>query len=310
MELCAVLEGYWLARQRDLSVNTFNDYTLHFRRMGEFFGTDREFETIGSDELHAFLNHCKNKFKLGPKTMSNLWAALSSLWTWAETEPSLRTPHAIRGVIKRPQFRQPPIVPYSEHDIKALLAACDHCAVWVPAQNRYMQGNRSTAHRDRAIIVVLLDSGLRASELASLCYGDYEAKLGRLHVRQGKGGKDRHVFLGATGRRLLWRYLATRKNIRPTEPLFATRDLTPLNRNSLLLLIKRIAMRAEVSDAGLHRFRHTFAINFLRNGGNVLELQRMLGHEKLDTLNIYVRLAQSDLSNAQRIASPADKWRL
>jgi integrase/recombinase XerD len=158
--------------------------------------------------------------------------------------------------------------------------------------------------------VVLLDSGLRASELASLCYGDYEAKLGRLHVRQGKGGKDRHVFLGATGRRLLWRYLATRKNIRPTEPLFATRDLTPLNRNSLLLLIKRIAMRAEVSDAGLHRFRHTFAINFLRNGGNVLELQRMLGHEKLDTLNIYVRLAQSDLSNAQRIASPADKWRL
>jgi hypothetical protein len=99
MELCAVLEGYWLARQRDLSVNTFNDYTLHFRRMGEFFGTDREFETIGSDELHAFLNHCKNKFKLGPKTMSNLWAALSSLWTWAETEPSLRTPHVIRGVI-------------------------------------------------------------------------------------------------------------------------------------------------------------------------------------------------------------------
>ena len=84
----------------------------------------------------------------------------------------------------------------------------------------------------------------------------------------------------------------------------------PLNRGALLLLIKRLAERAQVPNADVHRFRHTFAVNFLRNGGNVLELQRLLGHEKLDTVNIYVRLAQSDLSAAQRIASPADKWRL
>jgi len=60
----------------------------------------------------------------------------------------------------------------------------------------------------------------------------------------------------------------------------------------------------------LHRFRHTFAYNFLRNGGNPIELQRLLGHEEMDTVNIYVNLAESDLQDAQRRASPANNWRL
>ena len=59
-----------------------------------------------------------------------------------------------------------------------------------------------------------------------------------------------------------------------------------------------------------HRFRHTFAINYLRNGGDVLHLQAVLGHETMDTVRNYVRLAQIDLASAQQNASPADAWRL
>lgn len=310
MELHAAIEGFWLAKRREFSVNTVNDYSLHFRRLQKYLGANREFESITTEEIHGFLNQCKTKFKLGPKTMSNVWTALSSLWTWAEMEPSLRSPHIIRGQVKRPQFRRPPIEPYSEAEVKALLEACDNMRVWIPAHQRYTVGGRKTVHRDRALIVTLLDTGVRASELANLLIGDYDSKSGRLHVRQGKGGKDRHVFLGQSGQRVLWRYLNTRKGTRAGDPLFATRENTPLNRGALLLLIKRLAERAQVPHADVHRFRHTFAVNFLRNGGNVLELQRLLGHEKLDTVNIYVRLAQSDLSEAQRVASPADRWRL
>ena len=54
----------------------------------------------------------------------------------------------------------------------------------------------------------------------------------------------------------------------------------------------------------------TFAINYLRNGGNVLELARLMGHSRTETLQIYVDLAQTDLQDAQRRASPADNWRL
>lgn len=75
-------------------------------------------------------------------------------------------------------------------------------------------------------------------------------------------------------------------------------------------MITATARRAGVSHANVHRFRHTFAITFLRNGGNVLTLQKLMGHEKMDTLRVYVELAQMDLQKAQQLASPADRWGL
>ena len=61
---------------------------------------------------------------------------------------------------------------------------------------------------------------------------------------------------------------------------------------------------------GVHRFRHTFAINFLRNGGNLLALQDLLGHERLDRVRIYAKMAEIDLERQQTSASPADRWKL
>ena len=74
--------------------------------------------------------------------------------------------------------------------------------------------------------------------------------------------------------------------------------------------IERIAEKAHVPNVHPHRFRHTFAVNFLRNGGNVFDLQHMLGHERIETLQVYVKLAQTDIEVVQQKASPADNWRL
>lgn len=75
-------------------------------------------------------------------------------------------------------------------------------------------------------------------------------------------------------------------------------------------MIVATAARAGVSHANVHKFRHTFAITFLRNGGNVLELQKLLGHERMETVRTYAELAAMDLANAQAHASPADNWGL
>ncbi len=82
----------------------------------------------------------------------------------------------------------------------------------------------------------------------------------------------------------------------------------PFTRDNLGNLLKRIGDRAGVSNIHPHRFRHTFAINYLRNGGNVFALQAMLGHTTLDMVKRYLQIMQIDLEREQQKASPVDNW--
>ena len=102
----------------------------------------------------------------------------------------------------------------------------------------------------------------------------------------------------------------TRAEAKTSAPLFATKDGRPLTRVALLELVSDLGAKAGVVDTHPHRFRHTFAINFLRNGGNVYELQMALGHSSLDMVKRYLSLAQTDLDRAHQEASPVANWRL
>ncbi len=85
-----------------------------------------------------------------------------------------------------------------------------------------------------------------------------------------------------------------------------------LTRNGMFFVIESAGKRAGLTGVRCspHTCRHTFAVNFLRGGGSVLELKELLGHEDLKTLQRYVTLAQSDLRIAHRAASPVDRLRL
>ena len=160
-------------------------------------------------------------------------------------------------------------------------------------------------------MVVLVATGIRASELCDLNIGDYDKKRGKITIHHGKDDKMRVLFVGTTAMQRMWRYLLVRgKKLSPTEPHFHGRSGERMTPNSLRLMIKRAAERAGVEKAHPHRFRHTFAINFLRNGGSVLELKEMLGHEKLETVLIYARLAEVDLEMAPKRSNVADAWKL
>lgn len=309
MRIETAIDGYWLTKQRNLSKATIDDYTLTFRRLVDFLSDRQEFEAITSHQLNLFMNYLGTECKLGAKSQLNAWIALSSLWSWAERE--LSCSHQLRdGKVPRPRYRREKPQPYTQTEVQAMLEACTFTKPWQTRRGRSTKTQRPTALRDRAIIITLVDTGLRASELCALQVSDYNPNTGRIHVAHGKGDKARTVFASTSARKAIWRYMADRPDARDNEPLFATNTGRHLGRNELRHMVQRCARRAAVDGATVHRFRHTFAISFLRNGGGVLQLQEMLGHESMETIKLYITLAEVDLRQAQSLASPADKWGL
>jgi len=92
------------------------------------------------------------------------------------------------------------------------------------------------------------------------------------------------------------------------EPLFPLQSGRPLNVQQVWGIVSGIAKKANVVNARPHRFRHTFAIQFLRNGGDIFTLQMLLGHSSLEMVKHYAKLAAIDAEQAHRRASPADHW--
>ncbi len=303
MLLNDAISGYWLEKQIDLSTATIRDYQLTFARFTAFLG-DPLFAEITANDIRRFLAFVQKEYRLSRKTIVNHWIALSSLWTWAESEYDF--PHVIRGKIKRPRYQSKTIEPLEPCEIVALLDAAQWQQPYVTRTGRTARGKRATAIRDKAIILTLLDSGLRASELCNLTIRDYDKLRSRLHVRQGKGGKSRFVPLGMQSQQAIQSYLHSRQRTNQNDPLFSTRTGSHIDRNNLGNILEAIAKGTEVPSVHPHRFRHTFAINFLRAGGNVLLLQAILGHATLEMVQRYARIADQDISNAGQF-SPADR---
>jgi integrase len=116
------------------------------------------------------------------------------------------------------------------------------------------------------MILLLLDTELRSSEMCDLKIHHLDLKARYIRVF-GKGDKERILPFSARTGKALWRYLATRENDDLGEWLFVRRDDQPFDRHSLLKVFRVIGKRSGVRKVNIHRFRHTFAINFLRNGG-------------------------------------------
>jgi site-specific recombinase XerD len=83
-----------------------------------------------------------------------------------------------------------------------------------------------------------------------------------------------------------------------------------MGRTGLAQYLRRLGKRAGVDDTHPHRFRHTFAITFLRNGGDPYSLQAILGHTTMDMVKTYLNIAQVDLDAAHKRASPVEGWKL
>ncbi len=183
--------------------------------------------------------------------------------------------------VRMPKLDNPILPAFTPEEVQALLDAC-------------------LISRDKAIVFVLLDTGVRARELLALDVGDVDLTTGAVMVRQGKGGKDRIVYLGAKTRQALQRYLRRRQDVSmgASSPLWVSRSGGRLKLAGLRQVLRRLAERSGVEHCHPHRFRRTFALWSLRAGMDIYSLQRLMGHADLDMLRRYLAQVEGDLRTA------------
>jgi site-specific recombinase XerD len=228
-------------------------------------------------------------------TVHHYYCVLKAFFNWCVREDYISESPLAKVKLANPKLNV--VRPYTSQEILKLLAVCDH---------DFKNNARFLGSRNRAVVLMLLDTGLRISELASIRLEDIESERGWIKVK-GKGAKERVVRIGAIAQKALWRYMVYRHKNNRSE-LWLTEEGGPMKSGGLQIMIKRLKERAGVVSSGnCHRFRHTFALNFLRQDRNPFNLQYLLGHSDLRMVKHYVStLGMEDALKAHEKASPAD----
>ena len=218
-------------------------------------------------------------------------------WWEEEVEPEgFKNP--IRKV-KAPKVDIKPIEPVSITKSENLLSICT--------------ANGCYDLRDKALFLFLLDTGARASEVCGVNSDDIDLMFGEVLIRNGKGGKPRTVFLGKKTRKAIRSYLKFRTHNADksnSSALWITSTNTRLTYWGLNQILRRRSEEANIEKPTLHDFRRAFALNFLRNGGDIFSLQKLMGHADLQVLRRYLAQTTEDLRTAHSNFSPVDNAEL
>jgi integrase/recombinase XerC len=190
-----------------------------------------------------------------------------------------------------PKVVNQPIQGVTMDQLRNLLATCDRTF---------------TGMRDRAILVTMIDTGLRANELLKLNINDIDFKTGSVQVRAGKGGQDRTVFVNAVARKEILRYLRLYPNPKVNSPLWLNTSEKRLKYFGLREMLRRRAEKAGIVEQSSHDFRRGFSVESWRNGCDLEAICRIMGHKDIKTTQRYIKLLPDDLRKAHESSSPAD----
>lgn len=294
-----------VAGKSPATIRFYNEKLVLLQR---FLGEGCELSDFTLESVRAFIadlqsrqvrnernGYVKNKNgTLSSAYISGFARGLRAFSTWLNQEGYTET--NVLQPLKPPRVQRKVIQPLNDEEIGRVLGS--------------LHMNDVYDARAYAMIWTLLDTGLRASELCGLRVEDtHVEKQGFLKVL-GKGNKERLVPIGARTMAVLLRW---RDVLRPmydeldSPYLFVARDGRPLTPNALQEVVKRVGRRAGVPRLHCHLLRHTFATNYLvKEVGDPLRLQQILGHTSLEMVRHYVAAASVEQSLLERKPSPMD----
>lgn len=279
-------------RARNLAVGTIEFYRkklnafLHFCADGGL----NEVGQIHADDIRTFLIFLEEKGHR-PAGIHCHYRSIKTFFRWFENEAEPENWLNPINKVKAPIVPLEPLDPVSIETIRAMLETCNR---------KELMGAR-----DRALLLVLLDTGVRLGEFLTLNIDDVDPITGTVFIRSGKGRKPRTVYLGDKSRQSLRRYVKQRKDNNPA--VWISRSDERLTDNGLRMILRRRATQADVPVPSPHDFRRAFAIERWRAGIDILTLSKLMGHTSLQVLNRYLKQIGEDLEFASKQSSPVDR---
>jgi site-specific recombinase XerD len=247
--------------------------------MGTISGNDLRRFIIALQDKPKFANHPYNKTqqaKLSPQSIETYCRAIKAFFGFLKREGFIENDTMAK--VKMPKVPETVIPTFSEKEVERLLAQADKSS--------------NEGFRDYCLLLTLIDTGIRLSELANLKTDDinYEQNLFRV---MGKGQRERFVPFGRRVAKALMKYqMKCRPEPIGTDSFWLRRDGQPLKR------------------CYAHKLRHTSSIMYLRNGGDVFSLQKKLGHRSLVMTRHYSNLADSDVRAQHLRYGVADRLKI
>ena len=258
--------------------STIDAYVSAVAQLAAHYG--RSPERITREEVRAFLHHLIVVRKVAFSTCNQKLAGIRFFYRHVLGEKKLELCVPAKRSGKLPE-------PLARSEIEALLKAASN-------------------EKHRVLLMTCYAAGLRVSELVHLRVDDIHSPRMQIHVRQGKGAKDRYTLLSP---RLLEQLRAYWRAYRPEPWLFFGRDRRrPLPVNSAQRIYYAAKQRAGIQRGhGIHSLRHSFATHLMEAGVALPTVQRLLGHASLATTARYLHVTSKQL---REVRSPLDLLRL
>lgn len=266
--------------KRDLELRGFSDKTVssylnQVARYAVYYG--RSPELLGTEEIKNYLHYLIAEKKLSSSYINQAYSGLRFLY-----ETTLNKTWNIKSIPRVKKEKKLPVV-LSKAEIKSII-------------------NTTKNIKHRAILMTIYGAGLRLSEVLNLKLTDIDSSNMQIHVRQGKGKKDRYTLLSEENLNILRTYYDM---YRPKTWMFPGRDEEkPLSTRSVEKILENSIKKAEIKKlATVHSLRHSFATHLLEAGTDITYIKDLLGHTDIKTTSIYLHLGKLSVL---KIKSPLD----
>lgn len=247
-----------------------------YERMAKelFIALQKNYIDMTVSDLRYFLAYEKSR-GVSNRTLENERVQISAFFAWLMEEELIQK-NPCRSITPI-RYTKEVKLPFSTIEIDAIRSAC-------------------RTKKERAIIEFLLSSGVRVSELCSIPIGDVNFDTLSVIVREGKGSKQRTVYINELASKHLVEYL-TDRNV-SGDYLFYNKKREKLNPGGVRHILKTIEQRAGISNVHPHRFRRTFATGLANRGMEIQEIGKLLGHANLNTTLTYVYSSEEKIRSS------------